>query len=71
MVSRPDLILADEPTANVDSETGSQLLDMMRRFNQEQQMTFIFSTHDPMIMERAERLITLTDGRIVNDEQRE
>ena len=70
MVSQPDLILADEPTANLDSETGIQLLEMMRNFNQVQQMTFIFSTHDPMIMERASRLITLTDGRIVKDEQR-
>ena len=71
MVSQPDLILADEPTANLDSETGIQLLEMMRNFNQVQQMTFIFSTHDPMIMERASRLITLTDGRIVKDEQRD
>ena len=71
MVSQPDLILADEPTANLDSETGIQLLEMMRNFNRVQQMTFIFSTHDPMIMERASRLITLTDGRIVEDEQRD
>ena len=71
MVSEPDLILADEPTANLDSETGSQLLYMMRRFNREKEMTFIFSTHDPMIMERATRLITLTDGKIVQDERRE
>ena len=71
MVSQPDLILADEPTANLDSETGIQLLEMMRNFNRDQQMTFIFSTHDPMIMERASRLITLTDGRIVKDEQRD
>ncbi len=71
MVSQPDIILADEPTANLDSETGAQLLEMMRRFNKEQQMTFIFSTHDSMIMERAARLITLTDGKIVSDEQRE
>ena len=71
MVSQPDIILADEPTANLDSETGAQLLEMMRRFNKEQQMTFVFSTHDPMIMERAARLITLSDGKIVSDEQRE
>ena len=71
MVSQPALILADEPTANLDSETGIQLLEMMRNFNRVQQMTFIFSTHDPMIMERASRLITLTDGRIVKDEQRD
>ena len=71
MVSQPDIILADEPTANLDSETGVQLVKMMRRFNKEQQMTFVFSTHDPMIMERAARLITLTDGKIVSDKQRE
>ncbi|MBC8257649.1 MAG: ABC transporter ATP-binding protein [SAR324 cluster bacterium] len=68
MVSHPDIILADEPTANLDSETGGQLLEMMRKFNEELKMTFIFSTHDPQIMERAKRLITLTDGRIVTDE---
>jgi putative ABC transport system ATP-binding protein len=68
MVSKPDIILADEPTANLDSETGGQLLEMMRKFNEELKMTFVFSTHDPQIMERAKRLITLTDGRIVLDE---
>ena len=68
MVSKPDIILADEPTANLDSETGRQLLEMMRKFNEELKMTFVFSTHDPQIMERAKRLITLTDGRIVSDE---
>ena len=68
MVSHPDIILADEPTANLDSETGVLLLDMMRKFNEEFQMTFVFSTHDPQIMERAERVVTLTDGHIVSDE---
>ncbi|MDP6744753.1 MAG: ABC transporter ATP-binding protein [SAR324 cluster bacterium] len=68
MVSHPDIILADEPTANLDSETGAQLLDMMRKFNEELNMTFVFSTHDPQIMERAKRLVTLTDGQIVSDE---
>jgi putative ABC transport system ATP-binding protein len=68
MVSKPDIILADEPTANLDSETGGQLLEMMKKFNKELKMTFVFSTHDPQIMERAKRLITLTDGRIVSDE---
>ncbi len=68
MVSKPDIVLADEPTANLDSETGGQLLEMMRKFNDELKMTFVFSTHDPQIMERAKRLITLTDGRIVSDE---
>ena len=68
MVSHPDIILADEPTANLDSETGVLLLDMMRKFNEEFQMTFVFSTHDPQIMERAKRIVTLTDGHIVSDE---
>ena len=68
MVSHPDIILADEPTANLDSETGVLLLDMMRKFNEEFQMTFVFSTHDPQIMERAKRMMTLTDGHIVSDE---
>ena len=68
MVSHPDIILADEPTANLDSETGVLLLDMMRKFNEEFQMTFVFSTHDPQIMESAKRMVTLTDGHIVSDE---
>ena len=67
MVSRPDIILADEPTANIDSQTGSSLLDMMRSLNESHGMTFVFSTHDNMIMERARRLIILKDGRIVDD----
>lgn len=68
MVSGPDLILADEPTANLDSRTGAELLDMMRDLNQKTGMTFLFSTHDVMIMERASRVITLKDGVIASDE---
>lgn len=71
MVSRPSLILADEPTANLDSTTGSELLDMMRELNENTGMTFLFSTHDPMIMERAKRMITMTDGKITGDEVRQ
>ena len=70
MASRPDLILADEPTANLDSATGAALLDMMRELNQKSGMTFVFSTHDQMIMERAGRLVVLKDGRIDQDEVR-
>lgn len=70
MVSRPSLILADEPTANLDSKTGAELLDMMHQLNRKMGMTFLFSTHDPMIMERAERVVTLTDGRITADERK-
>ena len=68
MVSEPTIILADEPTANLDSKTGSDLLEMMSRLNAETGMTFIFSTHDPMVMESAKRLITLRDGQIDTDE---
>lgn len=68
MVSKPDLILADEPTANLDQKTGSDLLDMMRELNNRTGMTFLFSTHDPMVKERAERVITLKDGLIDSDE---
>ena len=68
MVSEPTIILADEPTANLDSKTGADLLEMMRRLNAETGMTFIFSTHDPMVMESAQRLITLRDGQIDSDE---
>jgi len=71
MVSNPDIILADEPTANLDSHTGAALLDMMRRLNETRGMTFIFSTHDQMIMDRAKRLILLKDGRISEDMVRE
>jgi len=70
MVSRPELILADEPTANLDSETGAELLDMMHDLNHRLGMTFLFSTHDKMVMERADRVITLHDGRVAEDEWR-
>lgn len=68
MVSQPAIILADEPTANLDSKIGAELLDMMYRLNTQSGMTFIFSTHDPMVMARARRLITLKDGEIERDE---
>lgn len=69
MVSNPSLILADEPTANLDSETGGGLLDMMRELNTKTGMTFIFSTHDENVMRRARRLIVLKDGRVAEDKQ--
>jgi putative ABC transport system ATP-binding protein len=71
MVSRPDIILADEPTANLDSHTGESLIEMMRQLNERRGMTFVFSTHETMIMERAKRLLLLTDGRIEKDEKRQ
>ncbi|MEX0941976.1 MAG: ABC transporter ATP-binding protein [Pseudomonadales bacterium] len=70
MASSPDIILADEPTANLDSKTGIALLDVMRDLNQSQGMTFVFSTHDEKIMERATRLIHMHDGRILADERK-
>jgi putative ABC transport system ATP-binding protein len=70
MVAEPDLILADEPTANLDSKTGAELLDLMRKLNESNGMNFLFSTHDNLIMERAKRLVVLKDGQIDSDETR-
>jgi putative ABC transport system ATP-binding protein len=70
MVSQPSLILADEPTANLDSETGEELLDIMLSLNKNTGMTFLFSTHDKMVMEKAKRIIILKDGRITTDERK-
>ena len=70
MVSKPDIILADEPTANLDSKTGTKLLEVMRDLNKEFQMTFVFSTHDEKIMDLATRLIHLRDGIIEKDERK-
>jgi putative ABC transport system ATP-binding protein len=68
IVSNPAIVLADEPTANLDSKTGQGLLEMMKTMNIEKQITFIFSTHDRMVMEYARRLVKLRDGRLVDDE---
>jgi putative ABC transport system ATP-binding protein len=70
MVSEPQLILADEPTANLDSKTSTALLDMMRSLNERTGMTFLFSTHDPLVMKQAKRLVVLQDGKIIQDELR-
>ncbi len=70
LVKQPSLVIADEPTANLDSATGTQILELMRRMNEEHGVTFLFSTHDPMVMERARRVITLRDGRLVSDDVR-
>lgn len=66
IVAEPVLVLADEPTANLDSITGAALMDMMRRLNETRGITFVFSTHDQMVMERARRLVHLKDGRVVS-----
>ncbi len=70
MASHPDIILADEPTANLDTKTGISLLDVMRDLNEQHNMTFVFSTHDEKIMERATRLIHLRDGAVEKDERK-
>ncbi len=67
LASKPQFVLADEPTANLDSRTAGKLLDMMLRLNHEESMTFIFSTHDQRVIDRARRVITLVDGEIASD----
>ena len=70
IAARPAVVLADEPTANVDSETAERLLDLMEQLNRERGVTFIFSTHDPRVMSRARRNVRLVDGRLDRDETR-
>jgi putative ABC transport system ATP-binding protein len=71
LAAGPRLVLADEPTANLDSDTALGLLDLMVELNEEEGITFLFSTHDARVMERARRVITLRDGRIAGERQRE
>ncbi len=68
LASKPKFILADEPTANLDSKSTENLLDMMEKLNREENITFIFSTHDARVMKKARRVITLDDGKIISDE---
>jgi putative ABC transport system ATP-binding protein len=68
LATHPEFILADEPTANLDSRSAESLLDIMEKLNHEEGMTFIFSTHDTRVMKRAHRVITLEDGKVVSDE---
>lgn len=68
LATRPSIVLADEPTANLDSDTSAGLLDLMQELNQELRTTFLFSTHDPVVIERARRVIRLLDGRVVGAE---
>jgi putative ABC transport system ATP-binding protein len=68
IVSNPSIVLADEPTANLDSKTGKGLLDIMKKMNEEKKVTFIFSTHDRMVMNYAARLLRIRDGQLVNDQ---
>ena len=70
LASRPKFILADEPTANLDSKSAENLLDIMEKLNKEEKITFIFSTHDPRVMNKARRVILLEDGKITKDERK-
>ena len=68
LASKPRFVLADEPTANLDSKSTADLLDIMAKLNQEEQITFVFSTHDNRVIERARRVVTMVDGKIESDE---
>ncbi len=70
IASNPKLVLADEPTANLDSATSTSLLDLMLKMNREFGATFLFSTHDPLVMEKAGRVVHLRDGKVVKDERK-
>ncbi|SUZ54604.1 uncharacterized protein METZ01_LOCUS7458 [marine metagenome] len=70
LASKPKFILADEPTANLDSKSTAKLLDIMSRLNKQENITFIFSTHDQRVIDRARRVITLEDGKIINDKKK-
>ena len=67
LASKPQFVLADEPTANLDSKSAANLLDIMAKLNKEENITFLFSTHDQRVIDRARRVITLVDGRVAND----
>ena len=71
LASKPKFVLADEPTANLDSKSTENLLDIMERLNKEEKITFIFSTHDARVVNKARRVITLEDGKIVSDVKKE
>lgn len=71
LASKPKFVLADEPTANLDSKAATTLLEIMEKLNHEEKITFIFSTHDPRVVKMAHRVITLEDGKVVSDDVRE
>lgn len=71
LASRPKFVLADEPTANLDSKSATTLLEIMEKLNHESKITFIFSTHDPRVVKMAHRVITLEDGKVISDDVRE
>jgi putative ABC transport system ATP-binding protein len=67
LASKPKFVLADEPTANLDSKSTENLLDIMEQLNKEERITFIFSTHDQRVVNKARRIITIEDGKIISD----
>jgi putative ABC transport system ATP-binding protein len=71
IASNPAVVLADEPTANLDSENATNLLDIMEKQNRDRRVTFLFSTHDPRVMERARRIVRVVDGRVESDDRRD
>jgi len=71
VVSEPSIVLADEPTANLDTATSLELIDLMRRLNERKGATFLFATHDGRLLDRVSRLVTLVDGRVASDEVRD
>ena len=70
LVKRPLVVLADEPSANLDSRTAEEIVELMRRINAERGTTFVFSTHDRLVMEHARRIVTIRDGRVTGDERK-
>lgn len=71
LAPKPSFVLADEPTANLDSKSSANLLDIMARLNREEGITFVFSTHDQRVIDRARRIITIEDGKVVSDEKQD
>ena len=71
LITNPEMVLADEPTANLDSVTSEQIVELMLRLNQEKHVTFVFSTHDPRMVRHARRVVRIGDGRLIGDEQKE
>jgi putative ABC transport system ATP-binding protein len=71
LASKPKFVLADEPTANLDSKATENLLDIMERLNREENITFIFATHDARVMKKARRVIYLEDGKVIKDEEKQ
>jgi putative ABC transport system ATP-binding protein len=71
IAAEPAVVLADEPTANLDQTTGRALVDLMRLLNRERGVTFIFSTHDPMVLDQADRVVRLVDGVISSDQKKD